>query len=337
MASSAEEFRCGVCGAPVDVSPHSVVVVCGYCGWTSSSGVHEVRPLMVVPEDKGFLRTLLENYVRSRAGSASVLRDVRYLLVPVWVVDVEASTRYSGYRTETRSVRVGSGKNARQQTYRVYVPVEGVLEESLAVAVYGRKFESIFGLGAVKSQALSRAASAVGLEPSLTKGWDVLGSEFTREEVLEAAETRVAEEHRRRLEARTTRLYDCYTTAAAKTASLLLYPVVEARYESHGKSYRLCADGVKDASSVLKAELPITTFGRIVRAVLTAVAVLAAAVASVLLQPLIGSAPSEELQLIMVAGPPAAAAIAAFLGTMSATAVQKIMKTVGETDIRVMR
>ncbi|MEM0384241.1 MAG: hypothetical protein QXX19_05105 [Candidatus Caldarchaeum sp.] len=335
MASSAE-FRCGVCGAPLDASPHSVVVVCGYCGWISSSGPQEVKPLTIVPEDKTLVRTLLERHVRLKAGSASILRDIRYLLVPVWVVDVKASTRYSGYRTETRSVRVGSGKNARRHTYSVYVPVEGVVEESLAVAVYGRKFESIFGLGAVKSRVLSRAASAVELQPSLTKGWDVLGSEFTQEEVLEAAETRVAEEHRRRLEARTTKLYDCYTKAAAETASLILYPVIEARYESHGKSYRLCADGVKGASSVLKAELPITLLGRVVRAALTAVAVLAAAVASVLLQPLIGSDLSEELQLIIVFGPPAAAVIAGFTGTVSATAVQKIMNAVEETDIRVL-
>lgn len=336
MSYSVDEFRCSVCGAPIDVSPYSVVVVCGYCGWSSSVESAGLKPLVVPPEDRGFLRAWLEKIVRSKAGKIATVRDVRFLMVPVWVVYVNASTRYNGYRTETRSRRVGTGKYARIQTYDVYVPVKGVIDEKLAIAVYGRRFESTFGIGTVKSSVLDRVRSAVELEPSLTKGWDVLGSEFSQEEVLEAAKTRVADEHRRRLESMTTKLYDCYTTADVAGARLILYPVLEARYESGGKSYRMIIDGVKGSTRVLKAELPITTSARIIRGLAAAAVVFAAALLASLLQPLIGMEIPEELQLAMTVAPPAIAGFAGFLGSMMATAVQRISKTVEEIDIRVL-
>ncbi|MCS7137913.1 MAG: hypothetical protein NZ941_06045 [Candidatus Caldarchaeum sp.] len=337
MALAGNELRCANCGAPLEATPNAVVLVCGYCGWSATVEGAEVKPFVLEAEDKSFLRGFLERYVRSRAGGGSSVLEVKYLMVPVWAVEVHAATSYNGYRSETRTRTTGVGKNARTTAYTVYVPVKGEFDEDLAVAVYGRKFESIFGLGAVKSSLLSRLDAAVELDPSLTKGWEALGSELSREEAVEAAKTRAAEEHRKRAEKMTSRLFDCYTKAEPKSTRLILYPVLEARYESRGKSYRVCVDGVKGSARVLKAELPISAAARLGRAVAAAAVVLALALAAVFLQPLIGSDLPEEAQLAIIAVPPIAAGAAGFLGSLSATAVQRIAKAVEETDIAVLR
>ncbi|MDW8063013.1 MAG: hypothetical protein RMI43_02450 [Candidatus Caldarchaeum sp.] len=329
-----QEFRCGNCGAAVDATAFAVVVVCSYCGWAS---VVEEGLSTVVPEDLGFLRSRLESFVRDKAGETTSVREAKFLMIPFWAVELDAVTTYNGYRTETRSKTTRVGNASRTTTYTLYVPVKGRFEEKILTVVYGRKFETVFGLGTIKTAVLQKQGQAVKLQPSLTKGWEVLGSEMSREEAVEAAENRVAEEHRKRVEKMTTKVFDCYTETRPVSARLLLYPVVEARYESRGKSYRLCMDAAKESAKVLKAELPITMGARLLRAVATAAVVLGLAVAAVVLQPLIGTDLPSELQLAIVAAPPITAALAGVAGSIAATAVQKITKTVEESDLMVMR
>lgn len=336
MSFEVEGFRCANCGAPLEATPNAVVFVCGYCGWSASAEGLESKPFVVPAEDKSFLSGLLESYVRRRAGTNSTVRDVRFLMVPFWVVQVHAVTDYNGYRAETRSRTTGTGKSARTTAYTVYVPVKGRFDEKLVVAVYGRKFESLFGLGAVKSVVLTRRRQALELNPSLTKGWEVLGSELSMREASEAAETRAGEEHRRRAEKMTSKLFDCYTKAETQSTTLILYPVVESRYESRGKSYRVVLDGARGVAKVLKAELPISAAARIGRAAATVATIIALALAAVFLQPLIGLDIPDEARLAAIAAPPVAAAAAGLIGSLSATAVQKTFKAVEERDFEVV-
>ncbi|MDW8084459.1 MAG: hypothetical protein RMI49_04600 [Candidatus Caldarchaeum sp.] len=337
MTSVGEGFRCANCGAPLEATPNAVVFVCGYCGWSASVQGANVRPFVLPPEDKGLLRGFLESYVRKKSGSVSTVREVKYLMVPFWVVELNATTNYNGYRSETKVRTTRYGKNVRTTSYPVYVPVKGKIEENLAVAVYGRKFESIFGLGTVKSVLLKRFRDAVELNPALTKGWEALGSELSIEEAVEGAETRAADNHRERAEKMTTKLFDCYTKTEPKSARLILYPVLEARYESRGKSFRVCVDGVRGSAKVLKAELPISAAARLGRGAAGAAVVLALSLAAIVLQPLVGSELPDEAQLAIIAIPPVVAAVAGFVGSLSATAVQRTAKAVEETDVLVLR
>ncbi len=283
---------------------------------------------MMECEDGGVVRSVLERFVRERAGGG-VLRDVKYLFVPFWVVEVEAVTRYNGY-LEKKIYR-------NKSSYTEYRPVKGVIGERLAVAVYGRRFEGLFGLGQVKSILLSRLEAAKPLDAERARGWTVIGSELEDWEAMEAAKSRVAEEHRRRVEEMATKVFDCYTEAVVRSTKLILYPVVEARYESGGKSYRVCMDGVKGAVRPLVAEMPVTRWGRVARAVAAVAAVLTLSLAAVVLQQavFIEWLP-DEARLAVIVGPPLLAVAAGAYGVYTATQEQKVMKSAGEGDIRVL-
>ncbi|BAJ50815.1 hypothetical protein CSUB_C0962 [Candidatus Caldarchaeum subterraneum] len=154
---------------------------------------------------------------------------------------------------------------------------------------------------------------------------------------MEAAKTRVTEEHRLRVEEMATKVFDCYTDAVARSARLILYPVDVARYESGGKSYRVCMDGAKGGAKPIAAELPITRRGRVARAIASVAAVLALSLAAIVLQQ---AAFIEELpveaRLAATAGPPLLAIAAGVYGAYTATQEQRVVKSAGEADIRVL-
>ncbi|GBC69744.1 hypothetical protein HRbin01_01448 [archaeon HR01] len=324
--------KCPNCGAPIELSPDTVVLICNYCGLATTLEGVQVKPLMIECEDWGAVRTAVDSFVRSRVGDASV-REVRAVMVPFWVVEMDVSTRYNGYRREIRTKTTGR----RTTTYTVYIPVKGVIREKVAVAVYGRRFESVFGLGLVKNSVLRRRTESQPINPQMLKGWAAIGSELDMKEAVEAAKTRAAEEHRRRVEAMATKVFDCYTEATQSTALLVLYPIVEARYESAGKSYRLSFDGVRGSVKPLMAELPLTMKGRAVRSIAAAAAILAISLATVALQPLIWIEEiPDELKLAIVAGPPVASMIAGAVGAYTASQEQRLMKAGEERDLMVV-
>ncbi|GBC71813.1 hypothetical protein HRbin02_01601 [Candidatus Calditenuaceae archaeon HR02] len=323
-----DDNRCPNCGAPIELSPDTVVLVCGYCGASVSYVGGTFTPLIVECEDKGVIRSALERFVGEKARSG-VLKDVKYLVVPFWIVELEAVTKYNGYAEETGY----KGKSL----YREYRPLRGTIRERVAVAVYGRRFEGIFGLSQVKSILLSRFEAAQPFNPEMVKGWSVIGSELDEVEAIEAAKSRVADEHRRRVEEMATKVFDCYTDAEARAARLILHPVVEARYESGGKSYRVCMDGARGTARPLVAELPITVRGRAARAAAAVASVLAISLAAVVLQQIafVEDLP-VEVWLAVTAGPPLLATAAGAFGAYTATQEHRVLKSAGEADVRVL-
>lgn len=324
--------RCQNCGAPIELSPDTVISVCSYCGHVESSFPLGASPLMVRPARAQELRDFVERAVRKEGGKGASIRDVRFVAVPVWVAELRARTRYNGYKVEHKTRSTGR----RTTVYKVYYPVTGTLDERLAVAVYGRKFESIFGLGAVKWSALTRYEAAGGLDPGALRGWEVLGSELTEEEAWKSAEVGAADAHRSRVESMATKVFDCYTETDRSSIRLVLYPVVEARYESRGKSYRLCVDGAEGGVKVLKAEAPVSLLRRAKWMLVGAGAVLATAALGPVIEPLLYEDVSLEAKLILLALPPGLAALWGYLSARSATAIQRLKRLSKEEDVRVL-
>jgi len=127
--SSATIFRCRNCGAPLDVSPETIVAICSYCGYANWIREDLKEDILIVESLKdneilGKARDRIETDkdLRSIAKYISVLRP--YLVcIPFYFVDVKAEADYSG----TVNVRVrkctGSGKKRRCwiTTYTVHV------------------------------------------------------------------------------------------------------------------------------------------------------------------------------------------------------------------------
>ncbi|MEN3048234.1 MAG: hypothetical protein ABDH63_05580 [Candidatus Caldarchaeales archaeon] len=324
--------RCRNCGAPVELSPDTVVSVCSYCGHVESSFPLGSGPLMVRPASASELRDFVERAVRKKGGRGASVRDVRFVVVPIWVAELRAKTRYNGYKVEYKTRSTGRSTTV----YKVYYPVRGTLDELLAIAVYGRKFESIFGLGAVKWNALLRYGAAGGLDPGPLKGWEVLGSELTEEEAWKSAEARAADEHRTKVESMASKVFDCYTRTERSSIRLVLYPVVEARYESGGKSYRVCVDGAEDGVKVLKAEAPMSLLRRAKWMLVGAGAVLVTAALGAAFEPLLYKDYSLETKLVLLALPPGLAALWGYLSARSATSIQRVKKLSKDEDVRVL-
>ncbi|MCS6788589.1 MAG: hypothetical protein NZ733_04780, partial [Aigarchaeota archaeon] len=115
-----------------------------------------------------------------------------------------------------------------------------------------------------------------------------------------------------------------------------LYPVVEARYESRGKSYRLCVDGAEGGVKVLKAEAPVSLLRRAKWMLVGAGAVLATAALGPVIEPLLYEDVSLEAKLILLALPPGLAALWGYLSARSATAIQRLKRLSKEEDVRVL-
>ena len=129
--SSATIFRCRNCGAPLDVSPETIVAICSYCGYANWIREDLKEDILIVESLKdneilGKARNRIETDkdLRSIAKYISVLRP--YLVcIPFYFVDVKAEADYSG----TVNVRVrkctGSGKKRRCWITTYTVHVEG--------------------------------------------------------------------------------------------------------------------------------------------------------------------------------------------------------------------
>jgi hypothetical protein len=98
---SVEGFRCVNCGAPLEVSPETIAIMCSYCGylnWVRAGLKEEV--LVVKPLDERELLKRLQGFA-SRRGLGGVLKEENvvsraFIAVPYYFVDAVAEADYSG-------------------------------------------------------------------------------------------------------------------------------------------------------------------------------------------------------------------------------------------------
>ncbi|MGC8583865.1 MAG: hypothetical protein ACP5MH_09060 [Thermoproteus sp.] len=134
MSSGGREFRCSYCGAPLDVTPDSVLVVCQYCG----------RPNLVVSGvDTGGISavpTLNSDEIARRAVAAArrelklksaTFGDPDLYYLPYYFASVEMA---ASYRARVR-VTYSSGKTTVTRT----VDVSGSLNYSATIPVLARR------------------------------------------------------------------------------------------------------------------------------------------------------------------------------------------------------
>ena len=100
MASDTVMFRCARCGAPLDVSPETIVAVCNSCGyvnWFIDTGRTSIEML---PVERASLQGIFEKIASSdkdlsKLGSIK-LREASIYYVPSYFADVHTETKYSG-------------------------------------------------------------------------------------------------------------------------------------------------------------------------------------------------------------------------------------------------
>ena len=140
-------FRCQRCGAPLEVTPETIVAVCNYCGfpnWTSQAYVY---PIELVPGRSREARRLFQKWLESdpdlRGLKGVRIKSVDLVYVPLYVSDVNAASRFWGVAevtvTKTRVVKRGKETTVETQTRIITVQVEGSLTRDYRIPIVARR------------------------------------------------------------------------------------------------------------------------------------------------------------------------------------------------------
>ncbi|MEZ0248241.1 MAG: zinc ribbon domain-containing protein [Thermoproteus sp.] len=144
MSSRVEEFRCSYCGAPLDVGPDSVVVVCRYCGRPNfvAGNADEVLAVPAIRGDEAAKRALeaarRSLQLRFRLKRA-VFGDPDLYYVPYYFVDLSLKARYRAKVLVTYTRTVYVGREARTEVVTREVSVAGDLNYGRVVPVLARR------------------------------------------------------------------------------------------------------------------------------------------------------------------------------------------------------
>ncbi|RLE82178.1 MAG: hypothetical protein DRJ51_02140 [Thermoprotei archaeon] len=109
-----EGYTCSRCGAPLNVTPETIVSVCEYCGYPSIiSGIvspEDIYILSSLPRssvEKAFWEVVESDFDLRRIRKDIVIHDIYGVYIPVWISKVHLRGRvsYYYYRHENKSRR----------------------------------------------------------------------------------------------------------------------------------------------------------------------------------------------------------------------------------------
>ncbi|MFX1566138.1 MAG: hypothetical protein ACFFCH_09120 [Promethearchaeota archaeon] len=285
-------LKCQSCNAPLAVSPDDVIIVCAYCGFTSTIEGEKIENHFVLEPtiNAGEIRDTVTKWV-GRGGKARVTES-HLRFVPFWVESMHAFTSYQGYKkhTETEYYTDSQGKR-RSRTKTEYEPIQGQFNENRSVNVLCRRGATFYSLGELdKALHVTKrgiqpfdynAITAIESKPLF------LNSELIDADAYEIAETFVAQDHRSRADARATEIWDCQSQIS-KTGSFLLHvPHWLVRYQFGSETYRVGIDG--HTKKILKGEIPISGSFRGAMFFLSIIAVLLGTIGTYFVAQFLGS------------------------------------------------
>ncbi len=261
-----EAFVCPRCGAPMEVSPETIVYICRYCGLpTVLAGIVDPKEIYVAPSltrdevISSFNRLLHQDFDLRRLRKDISIFDVEGHYIPVWIgsVHVKGLVEYYVYEEEKR------GKN----WVRVRRSYTDHVDEELEVPFLGRRQAAGLGIEEmIKSylKAKPKLSRLVELPPEM---WsrirlDVLNTEVDERE----ASRRIAEDALDSLRKRYLRRADGieYFACAAELRGrpkLILLPLWRIYYKYKDSIYQAVFTGW-DACCVVRTE-PMTLVRRL--------------------------------------------------------------------------
>lgn len=189
-------FRCGNCGAPLDVSPETIASVCSYCGylnWVREDLKEEILAVKPLSE-KEVLKKIEGFGSKRRLGAA--LREVNLsrltlILIPFYFVDVSAEADYSA----KVAVHVRKCRRERNQE-RCWIETRSIFVKGVygpyagVVPVIGRRGSEVLSVKALaKRYMVSRVEASpmknVQLDKSAWRG--ILSIEVDKKTAMDIA------------------------------------------------------------------------------------------------------------------------------------------------------
>ena len=176
---SAEGYRCSYCGAPLDVTPETIVAVCEYCGhanWIVEDAKTEVYMVSSLPREmieKAFWRRVERDFDLSRIKREISVQEIQAYYAPYWFAPAVARAYYEGYKTETYTDSKG-----RVHTRRKHVSGRFTIDRYLGVI--GRRAVEDMAIDEMEEHYVK---SRIPYEPLSKVDWDrvklkVLSAEY---------------------------------------------------------------------------------------------------------------------------------------------------------------
>ncbi|WP_297535587.1 hypothetical protein [Thermococcus sp.] len=149
-----EVYRCERCGAPLEVSPETIVAVCPYCGYPNHiSGNMTVENITLVPSlnknavAQAFWRSVEHDFDLKRIKDSIEIVDVEGYYTPYWVgnVHVEGDVDYT-VREEECETYTDSQGNTQTRCHTVERHYHDYVDEVLRLIGSARRQIQSFGV-----------------------------------------------------------------------------------------------------------------------------------------------------------------------------------------------
>jgi len=178
-------YVCSYCGAPLDVTPETIVAICSYCGKpTIISGVVSIEDIYIVPAlDRTSIEKLFESTIERDFDLRRIKEDIELhntigTYIPIWISKVHLKGRVSYYRYKSEN-------KGRRKVYRVEV-----VDEIKNVPIVARRQVSPLGTNELleflsKKDLDSKRLVDVGTDEWKEIRLEVLNTEYDKKSALE--------------------------------------------------------------------------------------------------------------------------------------------------------
>lgn len=243
-----ELFECPNCGAPIEVTPDSLVIVCKYCGYTEFRDpgfeVYVLKALDRGEMERRFWERMRRDPDMRPYASEIQIADIIFIYAPFYLADYRAEWYYIGEKERMEVVQRGKSTTVVPKT----VKVRGKGSESGRIAIPGRRYVEELGM-----KELGEAVEQVDekdLLPAKEYSWErqveaVLGFDYEPREVPQIVKDVVAEDIKRRIyeEEDLKRMLAYLCRVKTNSIKAVLAPLYVITYRLRGAIYGISFSG----------------------------------------------------------------------------------------------
>ncbi len=265
MEESTKAYRCKNCGAPLEVTPETIVAVCEYCGvanWIrgTEEDIVIVSSLRRNQIERAFMDRINEDFDLRRIKDKIEIIEVSGVYVPFYFITVKAVASYSGYIK--RMVKMGMGKKTRLVVERR--PVSGKFTSIMKIPILARRSAedfSIIELAEFYKYSRPKAINIKNIDWSKIR-LPVLSAEITSSEAADMARDEAGDRMRNKARAKVDELTEFHCiTRVIDVSPLTLIPYWYLVYRYGKSQYRAAYAGW--SSHLLAIQEPVLLYHRL--------------------------------------------------------------------------
>lgn len=257
-------YRCERCGAPLEVTPESIIVVCEYCGnpnWTTETR----EEIYIVPSlnrsgiERSFRQRVAEDFDLRRIRNKISIVEINGIYVPFYFVTVKVEARYEGFKKKIE--RVETGRKARTIIKRERV--SGKLKSTFRIPVLARRSAEDFSIFELAEHFRQSKPDLIKIEEV---EWEkvrlpVLNTEISSLEAKDLARDEAGDRMREKAESKVDELteFQC-KTRVIDISPLILVPYWYLVYSYEKAQYKAAYAGW--SSHLLAVQEPVMAYHR---------------------------------------------------------------------------